>query len=70
MQEQHRRLAHFARDTGVDLSAMDAIQGRKKNVLVLLTTRADQFSRIQADATEFLDDPHRMNVALTRCRHG
>ncbi|VDP19983.1 unnamed protein product [Heligmosomoides polygyrus] len=35
----HRRLE--ARDTGVDLSTVDAIQGREKNVVVLLTTRTD-----------------------------
>ncbi|VDP11257.1 unnamed protein product [Heligmosomoides polygyrus] len=64
--EQHRRLADFARDNGVDLSTVDAIQGRKKNVVVLLTTKTD----FQADAAEFLDDPHRMNVALTRCKLG
>ncbi|VDO19317.1 unnamed protein product [Heligmosomoides polygyrus] len=51
---------------GVDLSTVGAIQGREKNVVVLFTTKED----FQADAAEFLEHPHRMNVARTRCRHG
>ncbi|VDO19315.1 unnamed protein product [Heligmosomoides polygyrus] len=64
--EQHRRPADSARDTGVDLSTVGVIQGREKNVVVLFTTKED----FQADDAEFLDDPHRMNVARTRCKHG
>lgn len=64
--EQHRRLTDFARSSGVELSTVDAIQGREKDVVVLLTTRTN-FSR---EGSEFLDDPRRINVALTRCRHG
>ncbi|VDP55664.1 unnamed protein product [Heligmosomoides polygyrus] len=50
----------------VDLSTVDATHGREKNVVVLLKTTTD----FQADAADLSDDPHRMNVALTRCRQG
>ncbi|VDO19050.1 unnamed protein product [Heligmosomoides polygyrus] len=51
---------------GIAASSICIITFYKENVVVLLTTKTD----FQADAAEFLDDPHRMNVALTRCKHG
>ncbi|KIH50924.1 hypothetical protein ANCDUO_18992 [Ancylostoma duodenale] len=64
--EQHRYLEDFAKETGIDISTVDSVQGRQCDVVILLTTKTDSFP----DASEFLDAPRRMNVALTRCRHG
>ncbi|KIH44199.1 hypothetical protein ANCDUO_25783, partial [Ancylostoma duodenale] len=64
--EQHRCLEDFAKETGIDISTVDSVQGRERDVVILLTTKTDS----DLDASEFLDAPRRMNVALTRCRHG
>ncbi|KIH52158.1 hypothetical protein ANCDUO_17742 [Ancylostoma duodenale] len=64
--EQYRQLEDWATVAGVNLSTVDSIQGREKDVVILLTTKTNS----DPDASEFLDAPRRMNVALTRCRHG
>uniref|UniRef100_A0A1I7XAL4 AAA_12 domain-containing protein n=1 Tax=Heterorhabditis bacteriophora TaxID=37862 RepID=A0A1I7XAL4_HETBA len=64
--EQNRRIAGFAKERNIELSTVDAVQGREKDVVILLSTRT-HFSLERAD---FLDDRQRMNVALTRSRHG
>ncbi|XGW14950.1 hypothetical protein V3C99_000886 [Haemonchus contortus] len=64
--EQARLLKEFAKMTCVDLHTVDSVQGREKDIIVLLTTRTG----FRADRGDFLNDPHRLNVALTRCRHG
>uniref|UniRef100_A0A0N4YGS5 AAA_12 domain-containing protein n=1 Tax=Nippostrongylus brasiliensis TaxID=27835 RepID=A0A0N4YGS5_NIPBR len=64
--EQRRRLAEFARNMEIDLSTVDCIQEREKDVIILLITR----THFSPEAGEFLSDPRRVNVALTRCRHG
>ncbi|WKY07130.1 hypothetical protein Q1695_006942 [Nippostrongylus brasiliensis] len=51
---------------GIDLATVDSIQGREKDALVLLTTRI----HYNPEEGEFLDDPHRINVAFARCRRG
>ncbi|VDL69801.1 unnamed protein product [Nippostrongylus brasiliensis] len=51
---------------GIVLATVDSIQGRDKDALVLLTTR----THYDPEEGEFLDDPHRVNVAFARCRHG
>uniref|UniRef100_A0A7I5ECZ1 AAA_12 domain-containing protein n=1 Tax=Haemonchus contortus TaxID=6289 RepID=A0A7I5ECZ1_HAECO len=53
-------------DLGVELSTVDSVQGREKEVVVILTTKND-FSPDEAD---FFDDYRRLNVAVSRCRHG
>ncbi|KIH61099.1 hypothetical protein ANCDUO_08638 [Ancylostoma duodenale] len=50
----------------VELGTVDSVQGREKDVVILLTTRTD----FNPETADFLDDPRRMNVALTRCRQG
>lgn len=60
--EQHRKLEEYARRVGVDLSTVDAIQGREKDAVVFLTTKTN----FDPNTSEFLDDPRRMNVALAR----
>ncbi|EYB99774.1 hypothetical protein Y032_0120g930 [Ancylostoma ceylanicum] len=62
--EQLRRLEEYAARAGIELGTVDSVQGREKDIVILLTTRTD-FDPLTA---EFLDDPQRMNVALTRCR--
>ncbi|KHJ94973.1 zinc knuckle [Oesophagostomum dentatum] len=64
--EQLRRLEEYARNANVQLGTVDSVQGREKDVVILLTTRTD----FDPTSAEFLDDPRRMNVALTRCRQG
>uniref|UniRef100_A0A7I4YEP8 AAA_12 domain-containing protein n=1 Tax=Haemonchus contortus TaxID=6289 RepID=A0A7I4YEP8_HAECO len=64
--EQARLLKEFAKMTSVDLHTVDSVQGREKDIVVLLTTRTG----FHADRGDFLNDAHRLNVALTRCRHG
>ncbi|EPB75414.1 hypothetical protein ANCCEY_05523 [Ancylostoma ceylanicum] len=49
--EQHRQLEVYARTAGVDLSTVDAIQGREKDAVVLLTTKTD----FDPETSEFLD---------------
>lgn len=54
-----RRLAR--RD--VEVATVDAFQGREKDLVVVSCVRAPPSKSIG-----FLDDPHRLNVALSRCR--
>ncbi|KHJ97536.1 integrase core domain protein, partial [Oesophagostomum dentatum] len=62
--EQYRHLQPVTDDLGVELTTVDSVQGREKEVVILLTTRTD----ITTDSAEFLDDYRRMNVAISRCR--
>ncbi|CAJ0589227.1 unnamed protein product [Cylicocyclus nassatus] len=64
--DQYRRLEEFVTRVGVNLSTVDTVQGREKNVVIVLTTK----THFNPEGAEFLGDPRRMNVALTRCRHG
>ncbi|VDN20134.1 unnamed protein product [Cylicostephanus goldi] len=49
-----------------ELSTVDAVQGCKKEAIVILTTKTN----FDPEGAEFLDDKKRMNVVLTRCRQG
>uniref|UniRef100_A0A7I4YVU8 AAA_12 domain-containing protein n=1 Tax=Haemonchus contortus TaxID=6289 RepID=A0A7I4YVU8_HAECO len=64
--EQFRRLRPDLTDLGVELSTVDSVQGREKEVVVILTTKND----LSPDEADFLDDYRRLNVAVSRCRHG
>ncbi|VDP30774.1 unnamed protein product [Heligmosomoides polygyrus] len=64
--EQARLLQDYAARQGVAIHTVDSVQGREFDIVILLTTRSD----VDPDTSNFLDDPLRMNVALTRCRHG
>ncbi|WKX95540.1 hypothetical protein Q1695_012197 [Nippostrongylus brasiliensis] len=64
--EQYRLLEAFTTQQDVDLYTVDAVQGREKDIVILCTTR----THFEADRGHFLNDARRLNVALTRCKHG
>ncbi|EPB65296.1 hypothetical protein ANCCEY_15641, partial [Ancylostoma ceylanicum] len=64
--EQYRRAERKFSELGIELSTVDAVQGREMEVVILLTTK----THFPLDSAEFLDDYKRLNVALSRCRHG
>ena len=49
------------RAEGVQVNTVDSFQGAEKNIIILSTVRTS--------ASGFLDDPKRINVAVTRARH-
>ncbi|XGW22622.1 hypothetical protein V3C99_005106 [Haemonchus contortus] len=57
---------NYATQHGITLHTVDSVQGREMDIVIVLTSRTD-FSPTSRD---FLDDSRRINVALTRCRHG
>ncbi|ETN84195.1 hypothetical protein NECAME_07016 [Necator americanus] len=64
--EQYRLLESAAKDFGVELSTADSVQGREKEVVILLTIR----THVTPESAEFLGEYKRMNVALSRCHQG
>ncbi|KIH62660.1 hypothetical protein ANCDUO_07059 [Ancylostoma duodenale] len=64
--EQYRKLAKPLREMGIELSTVDTVRGREKDVVILLTTKIG----FDPEAAEFLDEQRRMNVALTGSRRG
>ncbi|XGW20353.1 hypothetical protein V3C99_003843 [Haemonchus contortus] len=64
--EQYRQIKPTLDSLNVELTTVDSVQGREKEVVILLTTKTD-FSPATA---EFLNDYRRLNVAVSRCRHG
>ena len=49
------------RAEGVQVNTVDSFQGGEKDIIILSTVRTS--------SSDFLDDPKRINVALTRARH-
>ncbi|XGW34682.1 hypothetical protein V3C99_018573 [Haemonchus contortus] len=63
---QQQLLFDYATQHGIALHTVDSVQGREMDIVIVLTSRTD----VSLTSGDFLDDPRRMNVALTRCRHG
>ncbi|VDO74166.1 unnamed protein product [Haemonchus placei] len=65
--EQYRFVKEDMGDLGFELTTVDSVQGREKDVVILLTTK----TKISQDPEgEFINDYRRLNVAVTRSRHG
>uniref|UniRef100_A0A7I4YG28 AAA_12 domain-containing protein n=1 Tax=Haemonchus contortus TaxID=6289 RepID=A0A7I4YG28_HAECO len=63
---QFQLLAVFASERNIEIATVDSIQGRETEVVILLTTRTG----LKPETATFIDDPLRLNVAITRCRSG
>ncbi|XGW09755.1 hypothetical protein V3C99_011768 [Haemonchus contortus] len=66
--EQTQRLKQFAKKHSIDLFRVGAYQSLEKDIVILLTSWYSPDDEVNVD--DFLNDSHRINVALTRCRHG
>uniref|UniRef100_A0A7I4YLT4 AAA_12 domain-containing protein n=1 Tax=Haemonchus contortus TaxID=6289 RepID=A0A7I4YLT4_HAECO len=65
--EQYRHVKEEMGDLGFELTTVDSVQGREKDVVILLATK----TKISQDPEgEFINAYRRLNVAVTQSRHG
>jgi len=57
------------KDKDIDIRTVDGFQGQEREVIVFSAVRANDDGHGWKQVG-FLDDPHRMNVLLTRARRG